>query len=943
MSQPYHLPQIRALLTEGFEIDDLRRLCFEQAEFRAVHHQLSPEMGKIQVIDRLIAYAEQGLKLDLLLAWAKEHNPTRYEAHQPYYDASPPVPPAELATAEQRYRERLTARYAEDAPYYIPLAGETTEATTLGEANAPRSARRRQQRALAEYCEWIQTGPEMRRVRLNTLREGVDKYPCLILLGDPGSGKTTALEHLAYQFAAEPDKLPLPLRLSEFGPGLSLETFIRQSWGGAPDAGQWDAPELAANLDHYLKAGRLFILFDALNEMPQEGYQERTKTLRQFIEEWSPSGNRFLVTCRVLDYGEELSGLQRVEIRPLNDEQIKAFLQNELPHAWQSLWQTLAEGTIASLNRKSEIPKGHNVVNLKSKIVNPKSEIINPSRRLLDMARNPYILTMMIDVFAEDGQLGQNRAELMERFTQILMGWAKAKCPPQQWLEAEVQREALSILAFEMQDRAGAGTVVETGKLKMVMPDAVQPDPNWPPRPAPADQVLSLAAGARLIELPVDRSTVRFYHQLLQEYFAARAMLKRLGPPSIPPTGGEALLAPASTPSRLPIAPTGREAFLPLPLGEGRGEGLERLWRWPWLESDMPLWVRPKHNFDSPPPPPPTGWEETTILAAGLAPENDPQLVQALLRVNPVLAGRCLHEGRARVDRATRQAVINALLDTIARPEVALRVRIAAGEVLGYLGDPRLGELVVIPAGKFWMGEDQERHKLFLPAYQVGKYPLTNVEYGRFIEAGGYQTKRWWTEAGWKAKEKLRYEKEAWIEPRYWQDNRFNHPNQPLVGISWYESVAYCRWLSAESGQPYRLPAEAEWEKAARGLDGRRYPWGDDFEANRLNVNEGRQVVMTTTPVGLYPGGAGPLGLFDCAGNVWEWCATQAPGLQLKPYPYDVTENEWTTAKLEGTNVRVLRGGSWSHLRNDARCAVRLRLSPYGSSFNIGVRVVSPI
>jgi hypothetical protein len=129
---------------------------------------------------------------------------------------------------------------------------------------------------------------------------------------------------------------------------------------------------------------------------------------------------------------------------------------------------------------------------------------------------------MMIDVFDEDGQFGQNRAELMGRFTQILMEWAKAKCAPEQWLAAEVQAESLAVLAFEMLERVGSGTVVETDKIKTVMPPQVQTDPNWPPRPSPPDQVLKLAADANIIEMPVDRSSVRFYHQLLQEYFTAR-------------------------------------------------------------------------------------------------------------------------------------------------------------------------------------------------------------------------------------------------------------------------------------------------------------------------------------------------------------------------------------------------------------------------------------
>jgi formylglycine-generating enzyme required for sulfatase activity len=260
---------------------------------------------------------------------------------------------------------------------------------------------------------------------------------------------------------------------------------------------------------------------------------------------------------------------------------------------------------------------------------------------------------------------------------------------------------------------------------------------------------------------------------------------------------------------------------------------------------------------------------------------------------------------------------------------------------LGYLGDPRLGRLVTIPAGEFWMGEGQKKHKLFLSAYQIGAYPLTNMEFSRFVEAGGYQERRWWTEAGWQEKEKPTYEDGPWTKPRWWDDSRFNKPNQPVVGVSWYEAVAYCRWLSAETGQSYRLPTEAEWEKAARGNDGRTYPWGNNFDPSHLNANEGEQAVRATSPVGIYPTGASPFGLFDGVGNVWEWCATEAG----KAYPYDVQEDEWTESYLNRTNVRVLRGGSWDDSVNLTRCARRDWVSPSGwiSSFGFRIVVVSPL
>ncbi len=763
----------------------------------------------------------------------------------------------DLSQAEQDYRERLKTRYAEDAAYYVPLVGQTTDDTPARATKGPRSSSRRSRRAQFEYNEWIAVGEDIKRVKLDSLLEAIGKYPCIILLGDPGCGKSTTIETLAYEHSDDPDRLPVLLHLSEFAGDMALEDFIIQSWGGSEEAGHWGAPELAANLHTYLEAGKLFFLFDALNEMSHEGYRERSAALRKFIDQWSARGNRFLVTCRILDYGEELFGLQRIEVQPLSDQQIEDFLRNELPEKWHALWQTL---------------RGD-----------------DRQHRLLEMARNPYQLTVMIDVFEEDSELSQNRADLMRRFTHIMLEWAKAKCPPDQWLDAELQFEALSVMAYEMQARSGFGTKVKTEQVKAVMPHELQLDPHWPAQPVPIDQVLSLAANAHIVEMSIDRLTVRFYHQLLQEYFAAHQMLKQ---------------DPAT---------------------------LSDLWCGPWLETEMPVWVRPENNYEPLPPPPSTGWEETTILAAGSAPANANQLVQALLRVNPVLAGRCLLQDRGSTDPSIHQAVIAELLAAIANPEVALRVRIAAGNVLGYLGDPRLGEMEVIPEGNFLMGEGSEKHELSLPGFQLGKYPVTNVEYRRFIDAGGYRDQRRWTEAGW-----LEIGEEQ-NEPRFWQDARFDRPNQPVIGLSWYECVAYCRWLSAETGQLYRLPTEAEWEKGARGVDGRIYPWSNEFEVDRLNARTGDRQVCASTPVGLYPTGVSPFGVFDCVGNVWEWCATR----WKKPFPYDTEQDEWQTDYLEGQNLRVLRGGSWYCKKDATRCTHRFKFQPYGWNDRGAFRVVS--
>ncbi|MCP4358682.1 MAG: SUMF1/EgtB/PvdO family nonheme iron enzyme [Chloroflexi bacterium] len=798
---------------------------------------------------------------------------------------APDTAVVDLALYEQSYRDRIKQRFAEDVSYYVPLAGETTEIGTPP-TMPPRSARRRHQRAKAEYHELIQVGHMIVRVKLNTLRAGFDKYPCIILLGDPGSGKTTALENLAYQLASDPERAPLPLRLAEFEPGLTVEEFIVQSWGGSISANHWGASELASALPHFLETGQLFFLFDALNEMPHEGFEDRVQALRQFINKWADKGNRFLVTCRVLDYGEELSDLQRIEIKPLDNDRVRRFLQNELPQSGNALWHA-----------------------------------INQNEGLLTLARNPYMLTVMIDIFTEDGQLGQNRAGLMNQFTQILMKWARGKMPADEWIAVDVQREALSTMAFEMQRRAGSGSTVQRDAIVSLMPQQVQTDPNWLPRPSPPEQILTLAANAKLIEMPVDRSSVRFYHQLLQEYFAARQLL------------------------------------------HCEADDLDGFWRWPWLKSEMPPLVRSGDKLEPLPPPPATGWEETTILAAGLAPENDPQLLRALIQVNPVLAGRCLHEGQLTVDQKTRQAVIEALLVTIARSDVARRVRIAAGNILGYLGDPRLGVFVPVPAGEFWMGSEAdsavEAEKpaqiINLAGFQMARYPLTNVEYGRFIEADGYNERRFWTEAGWDWRQgnfgpkPADYGEQFWRwligrkyfdRPEYWSDPRWNKPNYPVVGITWYEAVAYTRWLTEvwraegqiEPGVVARLPTEAEWEKAARGglripatvtngsaenpLPQRTYPWGNNFDAERLNVNVGDEPVGGACTVGIFPGGESPYGCVDMSGNVWEWCSSL-----FRPYPYEADDGR---EQLDGRDYRVMRGQSWfeaDELR--ARCSYR--------------------
>jgi formylglycine-generating enzyme required for sulfatase activity len=250
-------------------------------------------------------------------------------------------------------------------------------------------------------------------------------------------------------------------------------------------------------------------------------------------------------------------------------------------------------------------------------------------------------------------------------------------------------------------------------------------------------------------------------------------------------------------------------------------------------------------------------------------------------------------------------------------------------------------EFVEIPAGSFLMGshvgdpvaddDEKPQHELTLDSYWIGKTPVTNAQFRPFVEGDGYTNQDYWTEAGWQWKEE-----EGIVQPRFWDDTEWNGDDYPVVGISWFEAVAYARWVSAQTGEELRLPTEAEWEKAARGPEGLIWPWGNEWVAGRANSEDAR--IGKTTPVGSYPDGASPYGVLDMAGNVWEWTATK----WRKDYPYTL-EDEWTEAYLAGDAVRMIRGGSWMDEQRHVRGANRnfSDYDPHDRVRNNGLRLAS--
>lgn len=211
-----------------------------------------------------------------------------------------------------------------------------------------------------------------------------------------------------------------------------------------------------------------------------------------------------------------------------------------------------------------------------------------------------------------------------------------------------------------------------------------------------------------------------------------------------------------------------------------------------------------------------------------------------------------------RAEVARRMADVNAETSTTQRPrsESLLSAPFAWVEILGGNGKMKTDESVVLdmPTQRYW----------------ISKYPVTNAQFAKFIEADGYKQRKWWTEAGWTQREQSK-----WTQPRFWTDAKWNSAVQPVVGVSWHEAVAFCFWLSEVTGENISLPTEQQWQFAAQGTDGRAYPWGNDWDCARCNNSASPCDSNVTTPVTAYEGkGDSPFGVVDMAGNVWEWCLT---------------------------------------------------------------------
>ncbi len=802
--------------------------------------------------------------------------------------------------------------------------------------------------------------------------------PAIVVLGPPGGGKSTLLRRL------ELDTAIAALRGEAGGERvtffISLNTYApSQSNQALPFPGEWLSAQWSARnpalppLDDLLAEGRVTLLLDALNEMPaasEKDFRERVQLWKAWLQHLvaTRSGNRVVFSCRSLDYSQPLSTpdlrVPQVRIEPLSDDQVRDFLTLYSPGRWREIWAAL-DGS-------------------------PRLEVL----------RSPYFLALLVEQVDATGEMPAGRAALFTGFVRQALRReverGNALFEPGELLES---RDLKRLAAWKWQtpyDLPDRGVLIPKLSLLAHTMQKARDDGGGSQVRIDYDDALAVLdcsadesiveAGEALAVLDEDQAAeeLMYIHQLVQEYFAARQLAIAPDPElvrvewraaHISPTVDEVIDALDPADPLPPLPGTGWEETTVLAAA---------------MADDAAAFVR--------------GVMATNLALAGRAAgqaEVRARLPEALL---DELRWALVHRSRdVDADLRDRIASGYAVGD-LGDPRFARRegphgaylmpplVAIPGGvypigddEPIEYIGGTTTAHM--------------PRHVVEIAGFEMGQFPVTNAEWACFMDAGGYEDERWWdTEAGrdwrlgigtaagihagvrnglakFKAEPELMdrfveqgtfdeviherwlsrltmsdaeleahlnalYPESRFTEPRYWRDQRFNRPAQPVVGVCWHEARAYCGWLSAQTGLPVRLPTEAEWEATARGAEGRRYAYSDAFD--RLKCNTAETHLRRSAPVGVLPGGDTREGVCDMTGNVFERTTSAFGRSDDDPeygYPYRAGDGR-EVADISNAVRRVVRGGGWSEDQSNARAAYRDDNRPGRRDYDFGFRVV---
>ena len=768
--------------------------------------------------------------------------------------------------------------------------------------------------------ERVEREEELRQFLAQVARDETSRIPAqdmvnrerrLVILGDPGAGKSTFVKHLAYTLAQAnlvEDAAPWLERLEpwEHGARLPVRVELRTLAAYAAETKKAGRQLLLGYLHAYLKREELdafwpqlndairdeteslLVLLDGLDEVPATLRRRTVDAVQDFTDHYGQ--HRYVVTCRPYAYVGQPCRLQRfreVTLAPFNAEQIDHFIET-----W---YRQLARRDRLSTQKAER----------------QAQQMQRAVRRgdLQGLAQRPLLLTVMTLLHTFRGQLPQDRTELYADAVDLLLRRWEGRIGEEEGILEQLGVPGLKMsdleaglyaVAYRAHREAGAGDEgdgtatadVDEGDLRQWLAPYLGDDWN---KAGVFVNYIRERAGL-LIRHKTEAYT--FPHRTFQEFMAACHLVGMQDYP-------------------------GQAARL--------------------VREDL------------------TRWREVFVLAAGHTARTH-RLVQAISAVNALcpqavqrvqqpdaaayrraqLAGESLLEiGMIGVRREeTGQAVlarVQAWLMAAMRADAALepQERAEAGNTLSRLGDPRfradawylpdepLLGFVEIPEGAFLMGEWNEQHELTLPTYYIARYPVTVAQFRAFVAASGYEPDT--------------------------QLSLHGVDTHPVVDVTWHNALAYCKWLTEtlrkweetpeplatllrEKGWQVTLPSEAEWEKASRGPDGQRYPWGEDSDPNRANYRD--TGIDTTSAVGCFPGGVSPYGIEDLSGNVWEWTRSHWKG-----YPYNPADGR---ENLDAGNDirRVLRGGAFNYDPWYVRCASRLDFNPYDRSRHYGFRVV---
>jgi formylglycine-generating enzyme required for sulfatase activity len=695
----------------------------------------------------------------------------------------------------------------------------------------------------------------------------------VIILGDPGAGKTTFLKYLSLKLARGEGedlglngRLPILLPLAAYANALGekdirLDDFIAAYF----DETVAELP-VSEMLTDALKNGLALILLDGLDEVKDLNLRNTVvERVMDFYAYHRRKGNKFLLTSRVVGYRDvrpAAENLAETTLVDFEDEEIEGFITR-----WTVALEKEAQGGDTAVARTDAEVERRGLL-----------EAVQHNQGVRHLAANPLLLTILALMKRQGVSLPERRVQLYDRYvTTLLSSWNRARSltgrAPGRDLDEEDTVRMLAPLALWMHEIAPGVGLVPRPDLQRKLIELFTARGEEDSRAASKQFLEDVHQHAALL-LARGPEEYGFIHLTFEEYLAAVAIAL-----------------------------------------EGQGD------------AELMAGILSPHIGEQ-------AWREVTLLTVAYLgiPQRLPrvagQVVEALALAKEgqpgeaaVLAGDAVLDSfPGGIPVESKDKVVRALVPTMQNAEVAPKTRQRAGHILGKLGwQPKdLDEFIKIPAGKFLYGDEKEEREIKNP-FWMAKYPVTNLQFARFMEAGGYENKDWWSKDSWEY-----CQKNNWQEPRHWDDRKWNNPISPVVGVSWFEAEAYANWLNQqvlpfEKPENYHvaLPTEEKWEYAARGTDGREYPWGNEFDMKFANTTKSGDI--GTTAVCTYPQGINPFSLQDLSGNVFEWT------------------DSWYNVKK---NTRVLRGGSWISGDRYARCAYRRRSYPDGWYDLIGFRII---